>query len=65
MALFFFSKKRKEIAQVGLGEDPHSFIHYYESQVGGNLPGFYGAVVMYGHGIGSLFSRSFALFSLQ
>lgn len=39
--------------------DPHRFVSYYENQVGGDLPGFYGAPVMYGRGIGSLFSRLF------
>ena len=51
------------MARIGLGEDPHRFIQYYESQVGGNLPGFYGAPVMYGRGIGSLFSRLFRFIS--
>lgn len=47
------------MALVGLVEDPHHFVQYYERQVGGDLPGFYGAPVMYGRGIGSLFSRLF------
>nr|DAC81311.1 TPA_asm: cupiennin [Larimichthys croaker adintovirus] len=49
--------------QVRLREDPHRFINYYESQVGGALPGFYGAPVMYGRGIGSIFSRLFRFVS--
>lgn len=36
---------------------PHRFVRYYEGQVGSFLPGFYGAPVMYGKGIGSIFSR--------
>lgn len=40
-------------------DDPHRFVNYYESQVGGALPGFYGAPVMYGRGLGSLFSKLF------
>lgn len=51
------------MARVGLREDPHRFVQYYESQVGGNLPGFYGAPVMYGRGIGSLFSKLFRFVS--
>lgn len=40
-------------------EDPQRFVSYYEGQVGGSLPGFYGAPVMYGRGIGSIFSKLF------
>ena len=40
-------------------EDPRRFVAYYEGQVGGALPGFYGAPVMYGRGIGSIFSKLF------
>lgn len=43
--------------------DPRRFVNYYESQVGGSLPGFYGAPVMYGRGIGSIFSRLFRFVS--
>lgn len=43
--------------------DPQRFVRYYESQVGGALPGFTGASVMYGRGIGSLFSRLFRFVS--
>lgn len=43
--------------------DPHRFVSYYENQAGGALPGFYGAPVMYGRGIGSIFSRSFRFVS--
>lgn len=43
--------------------DPHRFVRYYENQVGGALPGFAGAPVMYGRGIGSLFSRLFRFIS--
>lgn len=39
--------------------DPHRFVSYYENQVGGALPGFSGAPVMYGRGIGSIFSKLF------
>ncbi|CAJ1067371.1 cupiennin [Xyrichtys novacula] len=51
------------MARVDWREDPHRFVHYYESQVGGNLPGFYGAPVMYGRGIGSIFSKLFRFIS--
>lgn len=51
------------MARVGLREDPHRFVQYYESQVGGALPGFYGAPVMYGRGIGSMFSKLFRFVS--
>lgn len=47
------------MATLRLREDPHRFVSYYESQVGGTLPGFYGAPVMYGRGIGSIFSKLF------
>lgn len=43
--------------------DPHRFVSYYENQVGGALPGFYGSPVMYGRGIGSIFSRLFRFVS--
>lgn len=46
-----------------LPQDPHRFVRYYEGQVGGSLPGFYGAPVMYGRGIGSIFSRLFRFVS--
>ena len=46
-----------------LHHDPHRFVTYYESQVGGTLPGFYGAPVMYGRGIGSIFSKLFRFVS--
>lgn len=51
------------MARAGWAEDPHRFVQYYERQVGGDLPGFYGAPVMYGRGIGSLFSRLFRFVS--
>ena len=44
-------------------EDPHRFITYYENQAGGALPGFYGSPVMYGRGIGSIFSKLFRFVS--
>lgn len=44
-------------------QDPQRFVSYYERQVGGALPGFAGAPVMYGRGIGSLFSRLFRFVS--
>ena len=44
-------------------DDPHRFVSYYEGQVGGTLPGFYGAPVMYGRGIGSIFSKLFRFVS--
>ena len=40
-------------------DDPHRFVNYYQNQVGGTLPGFYGTPVMYGRGIGSIFSKLF------
>ena len=40
-------------------QDPNRFVSYYENQVGGTLPGFYGSPVMYGRGIGSIFSKLF------
>ena len=43
--------------------DPQRFISYYENQVGGTLPGFYGSPVMYGRGIVSIFSRLFRFVS--
>lgn len=43
--------------------NPQRFVSYYENQVGGALPGFAGAPVMYGRGIGSLFSRLFRFVS--
>ena len=43
--------------------DPHRFVSYYESQVGGALPGFAGSPVMYGRGIGSVFSKLFRFIS--
>lgn len=44
-----------------LREDPQRFVCYYDAQVGGGggLPGFYGTSVMYGRGLGSIFSRIF------
>lgn len=51
------------MAQLSLRRDPNRFVHYYVSQSGGNLPGFYGAPVMYGRGIGSLFSKLFRFVS--
>lgn len=42
-----------------LNQDPHRFVSYYENQVGGALPGFYGTPMMYGRGIGSIFSKLF------
>jgi len=42
-----------------INQDPQRFVSYYENQAGGSLPGFYGAPVMYGRGIGSIFSRLF------
>lgn len=42
-----------------IDHDPQRFVSYYENQAGGSLPGFYGAPVMYGRGIGSIFSRLF------
>lgn len=46
-----------------LRADPHRFISYYEGQAGGSLPGFYGAPMMYGRGIGSIFARLFRFVS--
>lgn len=46
-----------------LRDDPHRFISYYEGQVGGALPVFYGAPVMYGRGIVSIFSKLFRFVS--
>ena len=46
-----------------LNEDPRRFVAYYEGQAGGNLPGFYGAPVMYGRGLGSIFSKLFRFVS--
>lgn len=43
--------------------DPRRFVSYYESQVGGALPGFVGSPVMYGRGIGSVFSKLFRFIS--
>jgi len=57
------SKNRENISQINLRDDPHRFVSYYQNQVGGALPGFYGAPVMYGRGIGSLFSRLFRFVS--
>lgn len=51
------------MARLVMREDPHRFVQYYEGQVGGTLPGFYGAPVMYGRGIGSLFSKLFRFVS--
>lgn len=42
-----------------MSNDPNSFMKYYVTQAGGNLPGFHGSPVYYGRGIGSLFSRLF------
>lgn len=39
-------------------DDPKRFISYYETQAGG-LPGYHGAPVMYGKGVGSVFARLF------
>ncbi len=52
------------MAQAGIRADPRRFVNYYESQAGRALPGFYGAPVMYGQGIGSIFSRLFHFVSL-
>lgn len=43
----------------GIVHNPRRFIGYYENQVGGSLPGFAGAPVNYGRGIGAVFSRLF------
>lgn len=43
--------------------DQNRFVQYYVNQAGGSLPGFYGAPVMYGRGIGSLFSKLFRFVS--
>lgn len=51
------------MSQINLRDDPHRFVHYYHNQVGGTLPGFYGAPVMYGRGIGAVFSRLFRFVS--
>lgn len=42
-----------------LREDPHCFVAYYEGRVKGALPGFYGAPMMYGRVIGSIFAKLF------
>ena len=47
------------MVQINMRDDPHRFVNYYQNQVGGTLPGFYGAPVMYGRGIGSIFSKLF------
>ncbi len=51
------------MAQAGIRADPRHFVNYYESQAGFALPGFYRAPVMYGRGIGSIFSRLFRFVS--
>lgn len=43
--------------------DPQCFVAYYENQAGGGLPGFYRAPVMYGRGIGLMFSKLFLFLS--
>lgn len=44
-------------------DDPHRFVQYYQDQVGGAISGFRGQNVMYGRGIGSIFSRLFRFVS--
>lgn len=39
--------------------DLYRFVSYYEDQVGSGLPGFHGAPMMYGRGLGSIFSKLF------
>ena len=39
--------------------DPQRFVTYYTNQAGHGLPGFVGAPVMYGRGLGSMLSRAF------
>ena len=34
-------------------QDPLTYRHHFHNQVGGNLPGFKGARIQYGNGIGS------------
>lgn len=46
-----------------LREDPHRFVAYYKDQVGGALPVFYGAPMMYGRDIGSVFAKLFRFVS--
>lgn len=39
--------------------DPQRFVPYYINQAGNGLPGFVGAPVVYGRGLGSMLSRAF------
>ena len=41
--------------------DPALFRSYYQSQAGNGLPGFHGAPVMYGRGVGGIFQHLFRL----
>ena len=39
--------------------DPQRFVPYYLNQAGNGLPGFAGAPMVYGRGLGSMLSRAF------
>lgn len=51
------------MALINPRDDPHRFVHYHQNQVGGTLPGFYGAPVMSGRRKGSRFSKWFRFVS--